>query len=157
MWLQTESLDKVQPPTHTLLSLRRISSFGCLRSLQQTPPPTRAARPDESAAERLATRRRRTREEMEDRGGEGGRDHEDASPKGLAPLWSQSNEERRALRSEYANVRAMIRDGTCAPPRLFSATEVGGRVCDFLCSRVCDCRGEGRPYPPPVRRRLEQD
>ena len=73
---------------------------------------------------------------MEDRAGaaaggaEGGRDHEDASRKGLAPLWSQSNEERRALRSEYADVRAMIRDGTCAgrfsnlyddPPLLFSA------------------------------------
>jgi hypothetical protein len=57
---------------------------------------------------------------MEDRAaaagsGEGGRDREDALWKGLAPLSSQSIEERRALRSEYAGVRAMIREGTCAP------------------------------------------
>ncbi|XP_002445898.1 non-structural maintenance of chromosomes element 4 homolog B isoform X1 [Sorghum bicolor] len=52
---------------------------------------------------------------MEDRAaaagsGEGGRDREDALWKGLAPLSSQSIEERRALRSEYAGVRAMIRE-----------------------------------------------
>ncbi|CAD6264682.1 unnamed protein product [Miscanthus lutarioriparius] len=50
--------------------------------------------------------------------GEGGRDQEDASRKGLAPLWSQSNEERRALRSEYADVRAMIRDEVKDDPTL---------------------------------------
>lgn len=48
-------------------------------------------------------------------GAEGGRDHEDASRKCLAPLLSQSNEERRALRSDYVGVRAMIRNGTCKP------------------------------------------
>lgn len=84
----------------------------------------------------------------------------------------------RALRSDYACVRAMIRDGTCAPhfsnlydllvreSRLFTASipscgrwSAVDRVCDWFVLRVCvcDCRGEGRPYPRPVWRLLGQD
>ena len=116
-------------PQHTVVpispSVASVPSVACValtptgNSNRRRRPPG-PPKPTESAEEKLASRRRRAREEMEDRAaaagsGEGGRDREDALWKGLAPLSSQSIEERRALRSEYAGVRAMIREGTCAP------------------------------------------
>ena len=78
---------------------------------------------------------------------------EDASLKCLTLLLSQSNEERRALRSDYAGVRAMIHNGMCKPRFSNLYDDSPGAaivfcdrrvfVCDFLCAFVCDCRGEG--------------